>query len=155
VGLLTVIAKAGERHRVMARSANSGDIAVVCAIPYRIRDGRIELCLVLPPRCSRWEFPQSKVRPREAMKRAAVECAKKKAGVTCKLDPNPLDTISTTQEGRAITVAAFLLLARGEADCDSNCRSRWCFPEEARARIRRKPMRRLIDLALRRIAEKS
>ena len=138
----------------MARTAGSGETIEVCAVPYRIRDGRIEFCLVSPPGSSRWEFPQLRVAAREPIRRAAVRCAKEVAGVSCRHHgPVPLDSFSTNQERGVSKLTAFLVVARSQKLFDADCRNRWCFPEEARARIRRKPMRRLIDLALRRIAE--
>jgi ADP-ribose pyrophosphatase YjhB (NUDIX family) len=140
----------------MARSAGSGETIEVCAVPYRVRDGRIEFCLVSPPGSSRWEFPQLRVVAREPIKRAAIRCAKEVAGVGCRHHGLvPLDSFSTNQERSVSKLTAFLVVARSEKTLDADCRCRWCLPEEARARIRRKPMRRLIDLALRRIAEEA
>jgi hypothetical protein len=79
----------------------------------------------------------------------AVRCAKNKSGVICRRPSRkPLDRFSAMHNKRATLFIAFLLNAKAEA-ARTVRRSRWCFAEEARARIRRKPMRRLIDLALR------
>ena len=53
-----------------------------------------------------------------------------------------------------VELVAFLLEVEPVELADSpktERKIRWCLPEEARARIRRKPMRRLIDLAIRRL----
>ena len=48
-------------------------------------------------------------------------------------------------------MTAYLLEVHGVSDTwplQDDVRRRWCYPEEARVRIRRKPLRHLIDVAL-------
>jgi hypothetical protein len=54
-----------------------------------------------------------------------------------------------------VQLVAYLFEVDDPESSQHSRRIRWCFAEEARARIRRKPMRRLIDLALRRLADRA
>ena len=121
----------------------------VCAVAYRRRKRRMEFCLVSVERSSRWEFPRSEIVGNELPLQAACRCLLEQTGFVCRPDrQEPLDEITTTQNRRLVQMVSFLLQV--EEPADESCRRvRWCFPEEARARIRRKPMRRLIDLAIR------
>jgi hypothetical protein len=112
----------------------------------------MEFCIVSPPGTTLWEFPYARIRPKELASKAAVRCAEKKTGAVCRRrSRKPLDRFSTKHKKRAIVFSAFLLNMKTEPATAATGRSRWCYAEEARARIRRKPMRRLIDLALRQL----
>jgi hypothetical protein len=127
-------------------------VQAACAVPYRLREGRMEFCIVSPPGTTLWEFPYARIRPKELASKAAVRCAEKKSGAVCRRQSRkPLDRFSTVHKKRAIVFVAYLLNMKAEPDAGTGRRSRWCYAEEARARIRRKPMRRLIDLALRQL----
>jgi hypothetical protein len=112
----------------------------------------MEFCLISPPGTTWWEFPHARIRPKELARKAAVRCAEKKSGAIFRCrGRKPLDRFSTTHNKRATVFIAFLLNVKAEPVAGTARRSRWCYAEEARARIRRKPMRRLIDLALRQV----
>jgi hypothetical protein len=119
-----------------------------------MRNQRIEFCLVSAERTSRWEFPHIEIGaadlPLEAARRVAVE----QTGLVCRISQSePLDDVLATQDRRLVQLISFLLEVDEASSGGGLRRIRWCLPEEARARIRRKPMRRLIDLALRRQPE--
>lgn len=122
----------------------------VCAVTYRLRDKRMEFSLVATETNSRWEFPHAQLEADAVAIEAACRCAREQTGLVCKpaLD-EPLDDVLATQDRRLIRLIAFLVETGSATKKEAERRIRWCLPEEARARIRRKPMRRLIDLALR------
>jgi 8-oxo-dGTP pyrophosphatase MutT (NUDIX family) len=121
-----------------------------CAIPYRITDQRMEFCLISAQRTSRWEFPHTPIGASELPLEAAYRCTLEQAGLVCRrAKQEPLDEVLATQNRRQVKLTAYLLEVESAGVAESGFRIRWCFAEEARARIRRKPMRRLIDLALR------
>ena len=125
----------------------------VCAVPYRIRDERAEFCLVSTERTSRWEFPHTEITGDQPPLNAAHRCVREQAGLACRVEAcQPLDDVLATQNRQLVRMVAFLLEIQEAEPTAAQRRTRWCFAEEARARIRRKPMRRLIDLALRQIA---
>jgi len=126
-----------------------------CAVPVRVVGEQVEFCLVADRRDSRWGFPRGELSTDESPQQAAIRQAAEMAGLNCRLaSQQPLDHFGTSRNDRDGAITAFLLLVDDEADLspDAEARRRWCLPEEARARIRRKPMRRLIDLAIRQIA---
>ena len=119
-----------------------------CHVAYRIRNARIEF-LISREGSSRWEFPQAAIAKGENPAEAACRSVRELAGLSCRLaDRKALDEFTARQQGQPVLVRAFLVLAEDTDAAHSQKRVRWCLAEEARARIRRKPMRRLIDLAL-------
>ena len=125
-----------------------------CGVPVRVDNGRVEFCLVTESRDSRWRFPVGEVVRDDGGVRAAVDGLLQSVGLDgdAELDA-PLDEFRSSRIGDGDLLTAFLVRVEGEQDDgrETELRRRWCLPEEARMRIRRKPMRRLIDLALRRI----
>ncbi|HTQ39707.1 MAG TPA: hypothetical protein VMJ32_11815 [Pirellulales bacterium] len=125
-----------------------------CAVPFRFRDQRLEFCLVSAEGSSRWEFPHATIAEHETAEQAARRCVTDFAElISLPGNSLPLDDLTTTQNGRQVRITVFLLQVDSADVAKDGRRIRWCFAEEARARIRRKPMRRLIDLALRRQTE--
>jgi 8-oxo-dGTP pyrophosphatase MutT (NUDIX family) len=123
----------------------------VCAVPYRLNDERMEFCLVATETNSRWEFPHTELESDASALEAACRCAREQTGLVCKpAQQEPLDDVLATQDRQLVRLIAFLVETGSATKKEADRRIRWCLPEEARARIRRKPMRRLIDLALRR-----
>jgi ADP-ribose pyrophosphatase YjhB (NUDIX family) len=134
----------------MVHSQPPPDLHEACAVPFRIRDQRIEFCLVSPERTSRWEFPHTLIAAGETPLEAVLRCAQGSTGFAChSARKDPLDDVVTRQNRRLVQLTAYLLEVQSTPEDASRHRIRWCFAEEARARIRRKPMRRLIDLAVR------
>ena len=86
---------------------------------------------------------------------AALRQATQEAGLDCAVEvEQPLDEFLPSKGEDADAVTAFLVRVDSEQETWPSWRSkrrRWCLPEEARGRIRRKPMRRLIDLAVRQL----
>ena len=127
----------------------------VCVVPFRTENGRPEFCLVSVSDDSRWDFPRASVLPDELRHVTALRAALEIAGVECKLElPGPLDQFSASKVESAKTITAFLVRVEtenGKHSVGTGYRRRWCFAGEARVRIRRKPIRRFIDLALRQL----
>jgi hypothetical protein len=139
---------------IMAREIESVVNRQACGVPYRIRDDRVEFCLVSAQRSNRWEFPHTPIGADESPLEAACRCALEHIGLVClSATQEPLDDVLATQNRQLVRLVAFQLEVSPTKETDAGHRIRWCLPEEARARIRRKPMRRLIDLALRRLGE--
>jgi hypothetical protein len=112
----------------------------------------VEFCLVAKNKDSRWTFPVGRAAPDAAGLRAALDKLMELTGLDGDVEfDEPLDEFRASSAVGA--VSAFLVRVEKEQENgrDMRLRRRWCLPEEARMRIRRKPMRRLIDIALRRI----
>jgi hypothetical protein len=101
-----------------------------------------------------WDFPQT-LAPAEGDEQTSKllePCAE--AGVGGRVDEVPLGQFEASRGDRTETVTAFLVeVTEGHDDDDDSRvpRRRWCRLEEAKLRIRRKPLRRLLDIAQRRL----
>jgi 8-oxo-dGTP pyrophosphatase MutT (NUDIX family) len=115
--------------------------SVAAAVPYRERDGAVELLLVRTKGGDKWTFPKGHVEhgedPREAALRETVE----EAGVTGEIDPAPLTEYAypDTRGGEGDTlVPAYLLAVTSEAGAKRGEGFReptWFDPEAADARL--------------------
>lgn len=123
-----------------------------CVVPYRHSDSGVEFCLVTPVAENRWEFPkiaiETDARPDQLLGRAADI-----AGLRGHLQAEePLGQFASSRGNEVREMVVFLMEVSHVDETwplqDSH-RRRWCLTEEARVRIRRKPLRGFIDAALR------
>ncbi len=133
------------------------DARSICVVPYRLNEGSLEFCLVSGHRNNSWEFPVREVPADSSTEEGVVSTALSVFGLEGKhLSDEPLDQIPITGSGGR-HASVFLLEAVDEVERWGeylNFRRRWCRAEEARHRIRRKPARRLIDLAVRHVTRR-
>jgi len=124
-----------------------------CAIvAYRVVDLGIEFCLVTPSAENRWEFPKAALDSSSASHQAALRDILDRTGVNGTLvEDEPLGHFAASRGNESRQMTAYLMCI---TQCDeawpqqTTHRRLWCLAEEARVRIRRKPLRRFIDLAL-------
>lgn len=129
-----------------------------CIVPYRVTDLGVEFCLVTPVSESRWEFPKIAVNGNQGQREPLLEQAASDVGLHGVVqDAEPLGQFVARRGDQARNVTAFLMQVTHVEDSwpqqDSH-RRLWCLAEEVRVRIRRKPLRHLIDVALRLIEAK-
>lgn len=128
-----------------------------CAVPFRLRTSRPEFCLVATNGDSRWDFPRGNVPLGESSHITALRRALEVAGLECEIEStSPLDRFAASTTDAAELITAFLVRVEKESldwPGSEGHRRRWCFAEEARVRIRRKPVKRLIDLAVRQLGK--
>jgi len=133
-------------------AAEDRSLLISCVIPYRISRGNIEFCLVTPTHYNCWEFPQAIVESGQCEKTLALQEAEMDAGLQGRLcAAEPLGAFSSARKLESRVVHAYLMEVLTESENwprEENRRRRWCLPEEARLRIRRKPLRHLIDVAI-------
>lgn len=124
-------------------------------VPYRVTDTGVEFCLVTPMTENRWEFPKIAVDVENARPLAQLEVAAVANGLIGHLQGGePLGQYASARGNESRTMAVFLMRVVAVDDAwplETSYRRRWCLAEEARARIRRKPLRGFIDISLRRI----
>jgi hypothetical protein len=122
-----------------------------CAIPYRRTHSGIEFCLISQVRVNRWEFPKMPGRG-DFLPDMLLDEAANSAGIDGVLvGEEPLAEFVAARAGESRHTSAYLLhvtTVRESWPQQSSRRRLWCLAEEARVRLRRKPMRRLIDVAL-------
>lgn len=129
-------------------------VRIACAIPFRKIGDQIEFCLVAPPGSSNWEYPCAVVTDGELPSDLASRQAELAAGLRGRvLGDDPLDEVASTRGSQRVSIVAFLFEVTHEAPGVDplSLRRRWCFAEEARVRLRRKPLRRMIDAAVARM----
>jgi hypothetical protein len=124
-------------------------------IPYRRQEQFVEFCLFVFPHQRDWDFPQT-LAPAEADEQTShllVPC--NEAGVGGRVHEIPLGQFEASRGAVTEAVTAFLVEVTETPEAEDNDparpRRRWCRLEEAKLRIRRKPLRRLLDIAQRRI----
>jgi hypothetical protein len=126
-----------------------------CVVPYRETERGIEFCLVSAAAANRWEFPHTEANDAPPPGRQVLDQAAQGAGLQGQLDADrPFDAFVASRGNESRSVSAYLMHVTRTDDVWSGQDSQrrlWCLPEEARARLRRKPMRRFIDEALRRV----
>ena len=122
-----------------------------CVIPYRFTRSGVEFCLVSEARVNRWEFPR--VRPNgDASPATLLAEVAVSAGVIGHLEgDDPVAEFVAARCGSPCRTTAYLMHVTKLDEVwpqQPGRRRLWCLAEEARARLRRKPWRRLIDVAL-------
>ena len=128
-------------------------ISAICPITYRRRETQIEFCLLLITGDSRWEFPHGALDDGETHAAAALRIAREALGIHCRVDGDPLGEFKIRYPGLNYHVTAMLAeCVKDDAAVAAEARPhRWFLCDEARVRIRRKPMRHYTLLAKRRI----
>jgi hypothetical protein len=123
-----------------------------CVVPYRITTSGVEFCLVTPCAENRWEFPKVRLADPAGCDAAAWQQAAESAGLHgAATSEEPLGSFEASRQNETRTMIGFLMRVDEVEDSwalQGSHRRLWCLPEEARLRIRRKPLRRFIDLAL-------
>jgi hypothetical protein len=107
---------------------------------------------------NRWEFP--KIRLDEGpCDPARLDEAARSAGLRGDVDSRePLGSFVASRGNQTRSMHGYLMRVDHVDDSwpsEQSHRRLWCLAEEARVRIRRKPLRRFIDLALRAVSEGS
>ena len=126
------------------------NIGLVCIVPVRLNGERIEFCLVARGNSSRWHFPQLEAEQfeLESPRQAWIEVMGFDGSY---VSSKPLGVIAPSRTGEGDAMAAYLAVINAEPLRGLYSRKKWCLAEETRLRIRRKPVRRLVDLALKQV----
>jgi hypothetical protein len=125
----------------------------VCLVPYRLTSAGVEFCLVTEIGENRWEFPKAGLETEESPVQEPLAQAAQNAGLWGETDKQgPLGDFRATRGSQAKAMTGYLMRVTATTEAwprQATHRRLWCLAEEARVRIRRKPLRRFIDLALR------
>lgn len=128
-----------------------------CVVAYRITSSGTEFCLVTPIAQNRWEFPKISLDDPNRCDAATLAAAADSAGLRGHVHAQqPLGSYAASRQNETRNMTGFLMQVEHVEESwpgqDSH-RRHWCLAEEARVRIRRKPLRRFIDLALRSMSD--
>lgn len=108
-------------------------------IPYRMRQGGVEVALVTNRRNRRWVIPKGIVEPGLSAADSALVEAWEEAGLRGVLQPEPIGEYRYAKWGGECTVQVFLLAVAEETGDwpEAGIRRReWLSPEAAAARVR-------------------
>ena len=86
----------------------SSTVDSAAAVPYRIRDGQLEICLITT-RSRLWGIPKGLVDPDDSPETTALKEAEEEAGLLGHLVGEALGTYSYEKEGSELTVQVFLM----------------------------------------------
>ena len=89
----------------------SGDRAPqqAAAIPFRYREGALEICLVTTVKASRWTVPKGFIDPGETAPETALKEAREEAGIHGRVLGGPVGYYDTTKQGGRYRVAVYLM----------------------------------------------
>jgi hypothetical protein len=128
-----------------------------CVVPYRITSSGTEFCLLTPQAENRWEFPKVRLSGDSECDAAHLGQAASSAGLRGSVAADePLGSFVASRGNETRSMQGHLMRVDHSDDSWPHAeryRRIWCLPEEARVRIRRKPLRRFIDLALQSVAQ--
>ena len=79
------------------------------AIPFRIRDGTVEICLITTVKAGRWTVPKGFIDPGETAAAAAVKEAREEAGIHGRVVGGPVGYYDITKLGGRYRVAVYLM----------------------------------------------
>jgi hypothetical protein len=129
------------------------EVHEACLVPYRLTSSGVEFCLVSEIGANRWEFPKAELGAEDAPVAEPLSRAAQTTGLWGEmLEAEPLGDFRATRGCQVRAMTGYLMRVTTASDAwprQSTHRRLWCLAEEARVRIRRKPLRRFIDLALR------
>lgn len=139
-------------------SGEKRPILQAAVVPYRLRNGTAEFCLITSVRNGNWGVPKGIIDPGETPVQAALKEAREEAGLHGQIEGEPLGQYRYHKWGTSLTVTVYLMHVT-QADSqweEAALRDRiWCQATEARRLIHRSELRQLLGEALQRIPSQS
>jgi len=121
------------------------------AVPFRVRDGRVELCLITSRHTGQWGFPKGDVDPGESSDATARRETWEEAGVRGDLLDEVCGYTYARGAGPRHVVRMYLLRVLEVVDDWGERAQRqraWVSPEEARRRLDRRELEPVLEDAL-------
>lgn len=127
------------------------------AIAFRGRGRDIQVCLIRRLIFTQWGIPKGLIEPGETPEEAALKEAWEEAGIRGRLIDAALGTYEYEKWGTTLTVMVYLMEVLEEEDTweESSVRARrWVSLDEAASLLAAHPVRKLLDGARLRLAER-
>jgi hypothetical protein len=122
---------------------------IICAACVRESEQGIQYCLSAPMGTTRWSFYHFELEGTRALDQVTHGVERGLGLLVKPLDTDPISLLPTSRNVQAGNMAVFGFVASVESEvweAKHSVRRRWCLAEEARYRLRRKPLQRLVDL---------
>jgi 8-oxo-dGTP pyrophosphatase MutT (NUDIX family) len=135
-------------------SREGAPLLQAAAIPYRLRGGAPEFCLITSIRKGTWGFPKGIIDPGETPPQTALKEAEEEAGVHGRIVGEPLGQYRYFKWGTTLLVSVYLMevTAADPEWAEAHLRKRaWLLADEARATLTKSELRDLLDAAMERI----
>ena len=132
--------------RSSSRTRPDGYYDQSAVLPYRRREGRLELLLVTSRKRKRWVLPKGIVEPDLSPAESAAQEALEEAGIRGRVAAEPVGRYEYRKWGGTCTVEVFTMEVESVLErWPEEFRDReWLSPEEAAGRVREPELRELI-----------
>lgn len=127
------------------------------AIPFRVREGEVEICLITTIRAGRWTVPKGFIDPGETAPETAVKEAREEAGLHGRVAGGPVGYYDIAKEGGRYRVAAYLMHVDRVDDAweeQSVRKRRWTTVRQAEELLAGRPIEAVFRRALTQITSK-
>ncbi len=127
------------------------------AIPFRIRDGAVEICVITTIRAGRWTVPKGFIDPGETAAATAVKEAREEAGIHGRVVGGPVGYYDITKQGGRYRVAVYLMHVDRVDDAweeQALRQRRWTSVRRAEKLLAGRPLEAVFRQALTRIVSK-
>ena len=131
-------------------------IPQAAAIPYRMKKGSPEFCLITSINNGHWGFPKGIVDPGETPVDTALKESNEEAGLSGEIMGKPLGRFVYQKWGTSLDVTVFLMKVSTDDDewDEMELRKRvWCGEDETRKKLYRGEYQELLNAAVKRIAK--
>ena len=135
-------------------SSSKEPIAQACAVPFRLRNGRIEFCLITSSRKRRWGFPKGIIDPGETHEETALKEAEEEAGLHGQIVGEPLGIYTYEKWNSDLVVTVVLMRVRRTLNDwpERSLRQRqWVQLDTARLHLAHPRQKELLEVAVERI----
>ncbi|MGC3968322.1 MAG: NUDIX hydrolase [Pirellulales bacterium] len=127
------------------------------AIPYRVYQGRLEICLITSLRKRRWCFPKGYVEPGETDTEAALKEAWEEAGLTGRIVGESLGSYDDKKLGTVRRITCYTMqVARSRREWNESSLRRRCWlpAAEALELVDRAKQRAILAVAIQRLVRR-
>lgn len=130
-------------------------ILQAAAVPYRIHNGALEFCLITSVKGDRWIIPKGIIDHGQTAADTALHESYEEAGLRGQIVGEPLGEYTYMKWGKELQVSVLLMEVQSMEDDwpEAELRVRaWLTPKKARRRVAKKEQRKLMKLAIKRLA---
>ena len=127
------------------------------AIPFRHREGAVEICLITTVRAGRWTVPKGFIEPGETAPETAVKEAREEAGIHGRVAGGPVGYYDIAKQGDRYRVAVYLMHVDRVDDAweeQALRQRRWVSVRHAEKLLAGRPVEAVFRQASRRIVSK-